>query len=123
MRFAPIPSIEPIFVHPSVHPSLFQNSDLQCRSDNLGPLLGREGLGALDRSTDSTVDDQLGQDTDSSRDTEQNGVVAGLSQTVVLEKDTGVRIDVGVWVLGLSVLSQNTWGDLVDLADKLKHRI
>lgn len=30
-------------------------------------------------------------------------------------------IDVGVWVLGLAVLGQDTWGDLVDLADKLEH--
>ena len=28
-------------------------------------------------------------------------------------------INVGVWVLGLSVLSENTWSDLVNLANQL----
>jgi hypothetical protein len=30
-------------------------------------------------------------------------------------------IDVRVWVLGLAVLGQDTWGDLVDLGDELEH--
>lgn len=32
-------------------------------------------------------------------------------------------VDVGVRILGLAVLSQDTWGDLVDLADKLEHGV
>jgi hypothetical protein len=32
-------------------------------------------------------------------------------------------IDVGVWVLGLSVLGQNTWSNLVNLADQLVHLV
>jgi len=32
-------------------------------------------------------------------------------------------INVRVWVLGLSVLSQDTWGNLVNLRDKLEHGI
>ena len=30
-------------------------------------------------------------------------------------------IDVGVWVLGLSVLGEDTRSDLVDLGDELEH--
>ena len=32
-------------------------------------------------------------------------------------------IDVGVWVLSLSVLGQNIWSNLVDLADQLEPNI
>lgn len=32
-----------------------------------------------------------------------------------------MSIDVGVWVLGLPMLSQDAWGNLVDLADQLEH--
>ncbi|KAH3955371.1 hypothetical protein HBH53_007730 [Parastagonospora nodorum] len=62
-------------------------------------------------------------DTERTRYTEKNGVVVLLGEAVVLEEDTGVGIDVGVWVLGLSVLSENTGGDLVDLADELEHGV
>jgi hypothetical protein len=34
-----------------------------------------------------------------------------------------VSIDVRVWILGLSVLGQDAWGNLVDLADQLEHRV
>jgi len=32
-------------------------------------------------------------------------------------------VNIGVWVLGLAVLGQDTWGNLVDLRDELEHRI
>jgi hypothetical protein len=63
---------------------------LQLCANNLGPLLSRERLGSLDRSTNSSVDDQLRQDTNGTGNTEEDGVVAGFGQTVVLEQDTGV---------------------------------
>jgi hypothetical protein len=50
----------------------------------------------------------LGKDTNGAGDTEEDGVVVLLNETVVLEEDTGVGIDVRPWVLGLSVLSQDT---------------
>lgn len=111
---------------------------------DLDPLLGGEGLGPvveslvsnlpsshrgirenlpLNGGTDSTVNDQLGQDTNGTRHTKEHGVVVGLGQTVVLQQDTRVGIDVGVGVLGLAVLGQHTRGDLVDLADQLEHGI
>lgn len=65
---------------------------LQLGSNNLGPLLGGEGLGALNRGSNSTVDDQLWEDTNRSGHTEENSVVVGFSQAVVLEKDTGVCV-------------------------------
>lgn len=91
--------------------------------DNLDPLLGREGLGALDGGAESTVDDELGQDTDGTGHTEEDGVVVGLRQAVVLQENTGVGIDVGEGVLGLAVLSEDTRGDLVDLADELEQGV
>lgn len=96
--------------------------NLQLLAD-LDPLLGGEGLGALNGGTDGAVNDELGQDTNGTGDTEENGVVVGLSQTVVLEENTRVGVDVGEGVLGLAVLGQNLGGDLVDLADQLEHGV
>jgi hypothetical protein len=64
--------------------------NLKLSTNKLGPGIGREGLGALDGGTDGTVDDELGKDTKSTRNTEQNSVEVLLSETVVLEEDTGV---------------------------------
>lgn len=63
---------------------------LQLNTNDLSPLLSGERLGSLNRSTDCTVDDELRKDTNGSGNTEENSVVVGLSQTVVLEEDTGV---------------------------------
>lgn len=80
---------------------------LQLSSNDLSPLLGRERLGSLDRSTNCTVDNELRKDTNSSGNTEENSVVAGLSQTIVLQKNTGVCIHVRVRVLQAAVSIQN----------------
>ena len=77
----------------------------------------------LNGSTDGAVDDKLGKDTNGAGDTEENSVVVGLGETVVLEEDTGVGIDVGVGVLGLAVLGQDTRSNLVDLANQLEHGV
>jgi hypothetical protein len=95
--------------------------DLQSSADQLGVGLSAEGLGPLNRGTDGTVNDELGKDTKRAGYTEQDSVVVLLSEAVVLEEHTRVSVDVGVRVLGLSVLGQNTGGDLVDLADELEH--
>ena len=72
---------------------------LELSTNELGESLSAERLGALDGRTESTVDDQLGQDTQSTGDTEEDGVVVGLSQAVVLQEDTGVlkRISLVYW--------------------------
>lgn len=63
---------------------------LQLGTDKLGESLSAERLGAFDGGTETTVNDQLRKDTQSTGDTEEDGVVVGLSQAVVLEEDAGV---------------------------------
>lgn len=60
------------------------------RANNLGQSLRAVALGALNRGTQATVDDHLRQDTKGAGHTEENGVVIGLGQAVVLQKHTGV---------------------------------
>ena len=77
----------------------------------------------LNGGANSAVNDELRKDTNGPRNTEEDGVVAGLGETVVLEKDTRVGINVGVGVFGLAVLGEDTRGNLVDLADELEHGV
>jgi hypothetical protein len=64
---------------------LFNNDmSLELSSDKLGIGIGAETLRALNRGTESTVDNKLGKDTKSTGDTEENGVVVCLGQAVVL---------------------------------------
>lgn len=70
--------------------SSFCKLNLKLSTDELGVSLGAEGLGTLDRSTESTVNDDLRKDTKGTRNTEENGVVVGLGKTIVLEENTGV---------------------------------
>lgn len=86
---------------------------------SLNPL-GGDTLGSFDWVSKSSVPDQAGENTESARDTEENGVVLVLSESVVLKEDTTVGINVGPWVLGLSVLSKDWWSDFVDLRDELE---
>jgi len=94
---------------------------LESSANKLGPGLGAERLWSLDWRTERAVNDELRKDTESTGDTEEDGVEALLGEAVVLEEDTGVSVDVRVWVLGLSVLGENTWSDLVDLRNELEH--
>lgn len=77
------------------------NLYLQLSTDEFSVLLGAERLGTLDRSAKSAVDNELWQNTEGARDTKENGVKTGFSQAVILQKDTRVRINVGIWVLRL----------------------
>ncbi len=115
-----IPSTFPAILLPTkkVLPTRLQGS-----ANQLGIHLCAERLGPLNWGTNSAVNDELRKDTKSARYTEEDRVVVLLSESVVLEEDTGVGINVGVWVLGLAVLSKDTRGDLVDLADKLEHGV
>lgn len=58
---------------------------LQLSSNELGKSIGAEALRTLNRSTQTTVNDQLGQDTKGTGNTKENGVVVGFSQAVVLQ--------------------------------------
>lgn len=77
----------------------------------------------LNGGANGAVNDQLGQNTNCAGHTEQDSVVVGLGETVVLQQDTRVGINVGEGVLGLAVLSQDTGGNLVHLADELEHGV
>ena len=68
---------------------LFINK-LQGRANQLGVGLSAERFRALDGSTEGAVDDELGQDTKSARDTEEDSVVVGFSESIVLQQDTGM---------------------------------
>ena len=57
-------------------------------------------------STEGTVPDELGSNTERTGDTEENGVEVHLVETVVGQEDTRVSIDVGPGVLGLSSLQR-----------------
>ena len=96
---------------------------LQRSTNELSIHLSAERLGPLNGGTDGTVDDELRKDTERTGDTEEDGVVVLLGEAIVLQEDTGVGVDVGVRVLGLAVLSEDTRSDLVDLADELEHRV
>jgi hypothetical protein len=62
-------------------------------------VLRRERLGALEGHAEGTVPDELGRDTEGTRDTEEDGVEVLLVEAVVGEEDTRVSVDVGpgVW--------------------------
>lgn len=85
--------------------------------------LGGDALWSFDGVSQSSVPDQTGENTESARDTEENGVVLVLVESVVLKENTTVGINVGPWVLGLSVLGKDWWGDFVDLRDELEEWI
>lgn len=91
--------------------------------DQLNVLLGGERLWSLDRQAKTAVEDQLRQDTKGSRNTKQDSVERLLSQAVVLQQDTGVGVHIRPWVLGLTVLGQDTWGDLVDVGHQLEQLV
>jgi hypothetical protein len=62
--------------------------------DKLGVSLSAERLRALNRGTESTVNDELRKDTEGTGNTEEDGIVVGLSKAIVLEKDTGVLFEI-----------------------------
>ena len=51
----------------------------------------------------------------------QSAVV--VSSDIRLRRFNTHSVNVRIRVLGLAMLGQNTWGDLVDLADQLEHGI
>lgn len=92
-------------------------------------------LGSLEGHTESSVPDELRSNTESSGNTEQDGVEVLLVETVVGKEDTrvGIHVGPGVWdvskgcycdtewlTLGLSGLKKDVGDNLVDLTDKLE---
>lgn len=80
----------------------------------------RVGLRTLKRHAESTIPDELGDDTERARHTEQDGVEVLLGKTVVGEENAGMGVDVRPRVLGLAHLEKNGGDDGVQLADELE---
>lgn len=67
----------PLVIHSEVHKALSPSSNLyylQSSADQLSPCLGRERLWTLNWCTNGAVNDQLWDDTDAPRHTEENSV-------------------------------------------------
>jgi hypothetical protein len=78
------------------------------------------GFGAFDGAALEAVPDEARENTQLTGNTKENSVEVLLSEAVVLEEDTRVSIDVGVRVLGLTVLSKDTGHNLIDGVDELE---
>ena len=61
--------------------------------------------------------------TESSADSEENGVVVHLLHDVVLEQDTGVGVHIGPGVLDLASFSENWWDNHVQVGHELEHLV
>eukprot|EP00050_Salpingoeca_kvevrii_P005737 m.285352 g.285352 ORF g.285352 m.285352 type:complete len:487 (+) comp11360_c0_seq1:18-1478(+) len=81
--------------------------------------LRAHALGALDGEAESAVPGERGEDTKSTRDAKENGVVVHLLEAVVLEEDARVGIDIGPWVLGLALLEEDWRNNLVEASNEL----
>ena len=78
--------------------------------------------GAL-TSTERTVPDELGGDTERARDAEEDGVEVHLVEAVVREEHARVRVDVRPGVLRLAGLEEDAGDDVVHLVDELEHLV
>lgn len=101
----------------------FKLDDLVLLAEHLDQVVGRVGLWSLQRHTEGTVPAELREDTKGTGDTEEDGVVVLFNETIVLEEDTRVGVYVGPWVLGLTVLGQDTRNDVVQLANETEEGI
>jgi hypothetical protein len=82
-----------------------------------------DALRSLDRQTQSSVPNQLGERAKTTRHTECGSVVQSLVEAVVVEQDSGAAIDVGVRVLGLAVLLENLRSNSAVLFNQLEDRV
>lgn len=96
--------MKPISPPPSTSGLNFPSIFLQSCTNQLGPCLSAERLGALDRSSNCAINDELWENTNGTGYTEQDSVVAGFGKTVVLEEDTRVGINVRVSGIYISKL-------------------
>lgn len=79
----------------------FRQSFLQAQEVN--------ALRTLDGQAEGTVPDELDERAQSTADTEGDGVVEGLLESVVVEENTRRGVNIGVGVLGLVSLAQVAW--------------
>lgn len=78
-------------------------------------------LWPLQWKAQSSGPDHLGQATQSSRDSEEHGVVLHLGHTVVLKQNAGVSVYIWPWVLGFTLGQEDVWNKFVDLGDQFEH--
>jgi hypothetical protein len=69
------------------------------------------------------IPDELRKDSESTRYTEEDGVEVHFLEAVVVEEDTGVSVDVGVWVLDFAEFAEDAWGESVHLRDEFEQFI
>ena len=74
----------------------------------------------LNAKAKCAIPDQLCQWAKTSANTEGGSVVQRVVETVVVEQNTRAAVDVGEGVLGLAVLSQDTWCNLAVPLDQLE---
>lgn len=80
--------------------------------------LGRaEALWALDREAEHTVPDKGRENTNSTGNTKEDGVEVLLIKAVVLKEDAGMGVNIGPWVLSLSLLEKDWGHNLQDMSE------
>jgi len=77
------------------------------------------GVRSFDGHAEGSAPNLSGRHTESARDTEQDGVVVVLGETVVHEEGTGATVYVGPGVLNLTSGSEDFGDDLVVGFDEL----
>lgn len=98
----------------------FSNSKILLALAELLDELGGDTLGALEGEAKGPVPVELGEGSDSARHSEEHCVVLELRESVVPQEDSGMRVNVGVGVLGLAVLGEDSGHDVVDGGDDLE---
>lgn len=89
----------------------------------LDNLFKTQTLGALNGQTKDAIPDKLWKWAESTGDTEGDSVVEGLSNAVMVEKNTRRRVNVRMGVLSLAVLGKHTRRNISVLENKLDSRV
>lgn len=92
-------------------------------SGSLHESVGGHRLGAFDGESQGAIPHERSQDAESARHAEQDGVVVHFLQSVVLEEDAGVSVNIWPRVLDLAQFGQDWRHNLVDVADELEQRV
>lgn len=80
-------------------------------------------LGNEAREGELPIPDELWEDTKSSRDAEEDGVEVHFFQTVVMQQNSGVGVDIGVGVLDFAEFVEDSRGEGIDLRHKFEEFI
>eukprot|EP00049_Salpingoeca_infusionum_P000692 m.41706 g.41706 ORF g.41706 m.41706 type:complete len:323 (+) comp10604_c0_seq1:238-1206(+) len=92
-------------------------------ADKLLETLSTHGLGAFDWETESAVPDEGRKHTKGTGNTKEHGVEVLLVEVVVLKEATTVCVNVWPWVGGLTLLGEDCWNNLVQLAHKVEELV